>query len=87
MAERPAITLESIKLKSFSDLYAMPSKDVVEKLDEVPLHAGDAFLAVVVLRAVGDLAAATKRLEKLTWALVGLSVALVALAIVTALNA
>jgi hypothetical protein len=87
MAERVPVTLESINLDSFSQLYALPSEKVVEKLDKVPLHEGDAFLAVVVLRAVGDLAAATKRLEKLTWALVGLSVALVALAIATAANA
>jgi hypothetical protein len=87
MAEHIPITLESLKLESFSQLYAMPSKEVVEKLDEVPLHAGDAFLAVVVLRAVGDLTAATKQLEKLSWVLIALTVALVFLAVVTALNA
>jgi hypothetical protein len=43
----------------------------------VPLHAGDAFLAVLVLRAVADLADATKRLEKATNRLVWLTLALV----------
>jgi hypothetical protein len=83
MAEAP-ITLETLGLRSWSELYELPSSEVVAKLDKVPLHAGDAFLAVMVLRAVADLAKASRRLEWLTYALVALTVALVALSLATA---
>jgi hypothetical protein len=63
------VTLETVGVESYSQLYALPTT--------VPLHAGDAFLAVLVLRAVADLADATKRLEKATNCLVWLTLVLV----------
>jgi hypothetical protein len=73
------VTLETVGVESYSQLYALPTAEVIRRLDEktVPLHAGDAFLAVLVLRAVADLADATKRLEKATNCLVWLTLVLV----------
>jgi hypothetical protein len=64
MAETP-ITLQALGLESWSDLYALSPQEVLTQMSErdVPLHAGDAFLAVIVLRAVSDLAAASSRLD------------------------
>jgi hypothetical protein len=78
MTEVPVL-LEAVGVKTYSQLYALPATEVVKRLDDkaVPVHKGDAFLAVLVLRAVADLADATKRLEKATNRLVWLTLALV----------
>ncbi len=59
------ITLEAMGLESWEELYDLDSREVLRRMSErsVPLHAGDAFLAVLVLRTVADLAAASIRLE------------------------
>jgi hypothetical protein len=79
MAHTPPVTLETAGIENYSELYAMPTADVLKRLDEknVPLHEGDAFLAVLVLRAVADLADASKRLERTTNRLLWLTAALV----------
>jgi hypothetical protein len=48
--------LKAVNVESYSELLALSTTEVVRRLDqqtEVPLHDGDAFLAVLVLRAVG----------------------------------
>jgi hypothetical protein len=84
MAEVP-VTLEAVKVKSYSELFELPPSEVLRRLDAgtvVPLHEGDAFLAVLVLRSVADLASASMRLETATNRLLWLTAALV---IVTAI--
>lgn len=79
MAEVP-VPLAAVGVKSYSELHALPTAEVVRRLDEravVPLHEGDAFLAVLVLRAVADLADASKRLERATNRLLALTAVLV----------
>lgn len=79
MAEVP-VTLEVVKVKSYSELFALEPDEVLRRLDAgsvVPLHEGDAFLAVLVLRSVADLASASKRLETATKRLLWLTAALV----------
>jgi hypothetical protein len=46
------VTLESIGLKTWAELYELDTSEVVRRMGErnVPLHAGDAFLAILVLR-------------------------------------
>jgi hypothetical protein len=83
---QPPVTLETAGVKTYSALYALPTADVIRKLDEkdVPLHEGDAFLAVLVLRGVADLADASKRLEKATNRLLWLTAALIVATVVIA---
>jgi hypothetical protein len=79
MAEVP-VTLEAVEVKSYSELFALSPAEVLRRLDAgsvVPLHEGDAFLAVLVLRSVADLASASKRLETTTNRLLWLTAALV----------
>jgi len=85
------ITLEAIGLESWGQLYAKDPAEVIRLMGEknVPLHPGDAFLAVLVVRSVADLAAAserleslTRRLELLTWALAILGVLTFAVAVI-----
>jgi hypothetical protein len=60
------VTLEAAGVKSYAELYALPLGDVLQRLDEGAgrtLHPGDAFLAVVVLRAVAELGESTRRLD------------------------
>jgi hypothetical protein len=96
VARAPIITLEAIGLTRLSELYELDPDEVVKLMDErnVPLNPGDAFLAVVVLRAIRDLRKATldldestARLATLTWVLVGLTIALVLLGVATLLAA
>jgi hypothetical protein len=75
------ITLEAVGLESWQQLYEMEPAEVMEKIDGAPLHAGDAFLTVVQLRAARDTAQAvaaldrgTKALERATWILVALGI-------------
>jgi hypothetical protein len=77
--------LAAVNVQSYSELLALPTAEVVRRLDqqpEVPLHDGDAFLAVLVLRAVGELADATKRLERVTYLLLILTAVLVVMAVI-----
>jgi hypothetical protein len=64
VADTP-VTLEAVGVKTWDELYALPSSEVIKRMStrSVPLHAGDAFLAVLVMRAVADLAAASQRLD------------------------
>ncbi len=103
------ITLENIGLKTWQELYELEPAETIQRMSEkyVPLHAGDAFLAVLVVRAItnligatGHLEASTQRIEassgrletgttwliRLTWALAGLSVISVVIAIVALIN-
>jgi hypothetical protein len=64
--ERPIpITLEAAGVRTYAELYDLPTDDVVRRLDEkqVPLHPGDAFLAVMLLRAVVELRKSAERLD------------------------
>jgi hypothetical protein len=84
MAEVP-VPLEAVGVKSYSELLALPTAEVVRRLDDrmvVPLHEGDAFLAVLVLSGVGELSAASKRLERATYVLLFLTVVLIVLTII-----
>ena len=60
------ITLENIGLKTWQELYELDPAETIRRMSEhyVPLHAGDAFLAVLVVRGISDLGHATDRLEK-----------------------
>jgi hypothetical protein len=84
MAKVP-VTLEAVDVKSYSELFALSPAEVLRRLDAgtvVPLHEGDAFLAVLVLRGVADLADASKRLETATDRLVWLTRALLAATVI-----
>jgi hypothetical protein len=61
---RTPVTLEALGLRSLSDLYNADTDEIVASLDKVPLHEGDAFLAVLVLRAVNDLRVSAERLDR-----------------------
>jgi hypothetical protein len=81
MTMPPPITLEAIGLESWQQLYDLDPAEVVEKIDRAPLHPGDAFLAVVQLRAarnttqaVAALDKGTRALERATWILVALGI-------------
>jgi len=89
MAHVP-VSLEAVGVEKYSQLYALSTAEVINRLDEkaMPLHEGDAFLAVLVLRGVADLADASKRLERATNRLLWLTAALVvvtAIAVVVSL--
>jgi hypothetical protein len=84
------VTLESIGVRNWSELYALDTAEILRRMDEknVPLHPGDAFLAITVLRGVSDLQKATAALDRgtarlvhLTWALLALAVTSVILAV------
>jgi len=85
------ITLEAIGLERWQQLYELDPADVIERMDKAraPLHAGDAFLAVLQLRAIADttrsvdaLDAGTKTLNRATVFLVVLGIASLAVSIV-----
>jgi hypothetical protein len=79
------VTLETVDVKSWSELFARPPAEILQRLDKgpgVPVNEGDAFLAVLVLRSVTDPGDASKHLEKATTRLFWLTAALV---IVTAI--
>lgn len=85
MAPETPITLESVGLSTWSELYALDSAEIVRLMDEkkVPLHPGDAFLAVAVLRGVFDLREATLALDRSTHRLLSLTVLLAVVALAT----
>jgi hypothetical protein len=80
-----AITLEALGLEKWSDLYEMDTAEVIRLMDEknVPLHPGDTFLAVLVLRGVRELGQATSALDRGTERLVVLTRLLLVVAVVT----
>lgn len=65
MPEIP-ITLEALGLKSWDELYALDPADAIRTLSQrdVPLHPGDAFLAILAVKAVADLGTAARRLDE-----------------------
>lgn len=54
------VTLESLGLRTFQELYELPVAEVVARLDKVPLHAGDAFLVVLALRSLAEVGETTE---------------------------
>jgi hypothetical protein len=72
------VVLEAVGVESYADLYNLDASEVLTRIDKrnVPLHVGDAFLAVLVLRAVDDLGRARHRFERGT-----MVVAILALAV------
>jgi hypothetical protein len=57
MTEVP-VTLEAVGVKSYSELYALPTVEVIRKLDakrnagrDVPLHEGDGSIARATIGA------------------------------------
>ena len=77
--------LAPLGVKTFAELWELPLSEIMPKLDEVSLHVGDAFIAVLVLKAVGELRAVTLATDAKTRQLVcaarlTLGVAVVALA-------
>ena len=65
MPETP-ITLETIGLETWQQLYELKPDETIRRMSEkyVPLHPGDAFLAVLIIRAVTDLILATNQIEE-----------------------
>lgn len=70
--------LTSAGFKSWDELYNTDHLEVLRRMDEreIAVAPSDAFLAILVLRSVADLAAASRRLEslnqrleRLTWAI------------------
>lgn len=88
---QPAL-LEAVKVQSYSELLELSPAETMRRLDaqdDQLLHSGDAFLAVVGLKAVGELADATrslvdatKRLERVTYLLFGLTALLLVVELV-----
>ncbi|HEY6761090.1 MAG TPA: hypothetical protein VI318_16450 [Baekduia sp.] len=60
------VVLEAFNVRSFAELAALDSEEVIRRLDaqEVPLHPGDKALTVLVLAALADLRRATERLDR-----------------------
>jgi hypothetical protein len=86
--QKTPIVLEAAGVKTYADLYELPVADVLKRLNErsVPLHPGDAFLAVLVLRAVAELETSAKRLNAAgtRFQIAGLVLAAVAVAVAIA---
>lgn len=87
------MTLEAAKVKTYSELFELPTAEAVRRLDagKVPLHQGDAFLAVLVLRGVDDLRRSAQALDKARERLdrfgIALAVVATAAAVVSVLQA
>jgi hypothetical protein len=58
------VVLESFGVQSFEQLYALPTAEVVKRMDEVSAHGGDKALTVLVLKAVADLLAASENVGR-----------------------
>lgn len=88
MTQPPPITLEAIGLKNYSELYDLDAAEAIRRIDEkgAPLHPGDAFLAVLVLRGVADLRRSAERLDAAgkRFEIAGLVLATVAVAVAIA---
>jgi hypothetical protein len=65
MTQPPPITLEAIGLNTYRELYALDTAEALRRIDDkrVPLHPGDAFLAVLVLRGVAELRHSAEHLD------------------------
>jgi hypothetical protein len=61
-----SVVLEAVGVNSYSELMALDVDEVVRLMDErkAPLHPGDAFLAVLVLKAVSDLTETSRALDR-----------------------
>lgn len=59
------IVLEAVGVESYAELYRLGADEVLDRMDKrnAPVHPGDAFLAVLVLRSVADLRETTKALD------------------------
>ncbi len=78
------VVLENMGVQSYGDLLKLDTADAVARIDESEvLHPGDAALAVLVLRGVADLRAATLALDIASTRLLQLTRALVILAALT----
>ena len=60
------IILSIVGVKTYSELYRMPTAEVLRRIDEkgAPINPGDAFIAVLVLRSVRELGDVTERLDR-----------------------
>jgi hypothetical protein len=65
MSSYPDVVLEAVGVKSYSELAALSTAEVIRRMDErrPALHPGDAFLSVLVLSAVTELRETTKSLD------------------------
>ncbi|MBB4663024.1 hypothetical protein [Conexibacter arvalis] len=55
----PHATLEALNLRSYEELHQLPVGEIIANLHRVPLHDGDAFLAVLAVRALSELSDTT----------------------------
>jgi hypothetical protein len=82
------ITLEAAGVRTYAELFDLPTEEVIRRLDEggVPLHPGDAFLALLVLRGVAGLRDSAERLDTAgrRFEIAGLVLALVAVTVAVA---
>jgi hypothetical protein len=60
------VTLEAIGVRSYEELYALGTEETMRRISSagVPLHEGDAFLAVFVLSSVRELRQSAERLDE-----------------------
>jgi hypothetical protein len=90
-----SIVLDAVGLKSYAELAALGTEEVIRRLDHrrqyVPTNPGDAFLAVIALAAVSELRETSKSLdsakhvfERATIVLASLAVILTAAGVVVA---
>lgn len=96
MSSPSSIVLDAVGVKSYADLAALGTDEVIRRLDNrrqyVPINPGDAFLAVIVLAAVSDLRETSKSLdaakrgfERATIILASLAVILTAAGVIVAI--
>jgi hypothetical protein len=82
------IVLDTIGVKSFTELGELDTAEVIQRVDErkTPLHPGDAFLGVLVLRGIGELQRSTERLDRASrrYEIAGLLLAVVAVGVALA---
>jgi hypothetical protein len=91
MSSYPDVVLEAVGVKSYSELAALSTAEVIRRMDErrPALHPGDAFLsAVTELReTTKSLDAAKRGFERATIALAAAGVLLTAATVVLAIVA
>jgi hypothetical protein len=75
-----SVVLEAVGVNSYAELADLGTSEVIRRMDDrrPPLHPGDAFLAVLVLRAVSELRQSAEHLDsvrrRLEWATLVLAV-------------
>ncbi len=83
-----SVVLEAVGVDSYAELGALDTAEVIRRMDErnAPLHPGDAFLAVLVLRGVAELGQSAKRLDRASrhYEIAGVILAVVAVAVAIA---